>query len=352
MRGQMTTSVTLPADKTPEGIPRRPLAITMGDPAGCGPQITARAWEALRHEPECAGYVIGDPALYKPYCPVQTFIQASDVANIWPHALPVRPIAVEMPTVEIGKPDKALAQWIISSIEIAVGDAFYNNSFGQAGAVVTNPISKAVLYEAGFEHPGHTEFLAYLTASEENPNPKPVMMLVGGSLRVALATIHMPLMKVGSALSKEFLIEIANITHRDLKERFGFERPRLVFTGLNPHAGENGTIGREEIDIINPAAAALRAGGIDIADARPGDTVFAEALAGHYDAVIAMTHDQGLIPVKTLDMWGGVNCTLGLPIIRTSPDHGTAYEAAAAGNARPDSLIAAIRLAAKLVDAK
>ena len=324
----------------------------MGDPAGCGPQITARAWAALKDEPECAAYVIGDPALYKPYCPVLTVYQTSDVARTWPHALPVRPIAVEIPPVEVGKPDKALAQWIISSIEIAVGDALYNNSFGQAGAVVTNPISKAVLYSAGFEHPGHTEFLAYLTASDDNPNPEPVMMLVGGGLRVALATIHVPLIQVADLLTVESLINIAKITHRDLIVRFGIESPRLTFTGLNPHAGESGTIGHEEIDIINPAAAVLRAKGIDIADARPGDTVFAEALEGKFDAVIAMTHDQGLIPVKTLDMWGGVNCTLGLPIIRTSPDHGTAYEAAAAGNARPDSLIAAIRLAAKLAATK
>lgn len=335
----------------PGASQKAPIAITMGDPAGCGPQITAGAWHSLKDQPECAAYVIGDPSLYEPYGPVQTILNTSDVAEIWSHALPVRPITGRMPTVKIGTPNKDLAPWIIASIEIAVSAALFNNP-DQASAVVTNPISKAVLYEAGFEHPGHTEYLAHLCQSDQNPALKPVMMLIGGGLRVALATIHMPLMDVGKSLSIRGLTEVAQITHHDLVNRFGIKHPRLVFTGLNPHAGESGSIGREEIDIINPAANLLRNEGIDIADARPGDTVFAEALAGAYDAVIAMTHDQGLIPVKTLDIWGGTNCTLGLPIIRTSPDHGTAFDAAAAKNARPDSLIAAIKLAAKLVSVR
>ena len=263
---------------------------------------------------------------------------------------PIAPLSDGMPEPVPGAPDSAVSKWIIESIERAVRDVHLGGTFGSAAAIVTNPISKAGLYETGFQFPGHTEFLAHLTKGNDTLPPKPVMMLVGGGLRVALATIHMPLMQVGSALTKDLLVDVARITHTDLQRRFGIARPRLVFTGLNPHAGESGTIGREEIEIINPAATALRAADIDISDARPGDTVFAEALAGEYDAVIAMTHDQGLIPVKTLDIWGGVNCTLGLPIIRTSPDHGTAYEAAAAGNARPDSLIAAILLAATLVD--
>ena len=327
---------------------RSPIAITMGDPAGCGPQITARAWQHLRDDPICAAYVIGEPSLYHTYCPVEVISQPNAVTDAWPNALPVLPLTKGMNPVTPGKPSEKQASWIIESIERAVEDALG----GHASAVVTNPISKAGLYEAGFEFPGHTEFLAHLCSNENSLPPTPVMMLIGGGLRVALATIHMPLMQVGSALSKDLLVEIAQITHGDLQLRFGIDNPRLVFTGLNPHAGESGTIGREEIDIINPAATALRTLGIDVKDARPGDTVFAEALAGDFDAVIAMTHDQGLIPVKTLDIWGGVNCTLGLPIVRTSPDHGTAYEAAAAGNARPDSLIAAIRLAANLVGKK
>ncbi len=331
---------------------RAPIAITMGDPAGCGPQITARAWAALKDEPECAAYVIGDPALYEPFCAIREVRNTAEAVEVWSQALPVRPMASKMPPIETGASNKVTSKWIISSIENAVADALTRDPDMQASAIVTNPISKAALYASGFEYPGHTEFLAHLCAKGDQQAPEPVMMLVGGGLRVALATIHVPLIQVADLLTVESLINIAKITHRDLIVRFGIESPRLTFTGLNPHAGEAGTIGHEEIDIINPAAAILRAKGIDIADARPGDTVFAEALEGKFDAVIAMTHDQGLIPVKTLDMWGGVNCTLGLPIIRTSPDHGTAYEAAAAGTARPDSLIAAIRLAANLAGAE
>ena len=220
---------------------------------------------------------------------------------------------------------------------------------GQAAAIVTNPINKAVLYEAGFSFPGHTEYIADLCATAQAPI-KPVMMLVGGGLRVALASIHVPLMRVLEHITPDALNETALITHEAMQKDFGIAQPKLVFSGLNPHAGEDGKIGTDERDIINPVAASLRSRGIDIADARPGDTVFHEALSGAYDAVIAMTHDQGLIPVKTLDMWGGVNTTLGLPIIRTSPDHGTAYEAAAAASCRPDSLIAALKLAAELAE--
>ena len=159
-------------------------------------------------------------------------------------------------------------------------------------------------------------------------------------------------MQVGKALTVPGLVELGHIVAQAMTRDFGIPAPRLAFSGLNPHAGEDGTIGDEELKIINPAAHALRLAGIDISDARPGDTVFAEALSGAYDAVIAMTHDQGLIPVKTLDFWGGVNVTLGLPVVRTSPDHGTAYDAAAAGTARPDSLIAALRLAAAMATAR
>ena len=346
----MTVSAT---QSDPTGQPRAergPIALTMGDPAGCGPQITARAWNALRHSQEHASYVIGDPSLYERYCPVEIIQHAMDTFDVWPNTLPVAPLSEPMPTIIPGSPDTSAANAIIESIERAVSDVTTDGPFGRSAAVVTNPISKAGLYEAGFEFPGHTEFLSHLCQGNQSAPLKPVMMLVGGGLRVALATIHIPLMEVGKTLSRRLLEEVAHITHADLQHRFGIDRPRLVFTGLNPHAGESGTIGREEIDIINPAADALRDHGIDIRDARPGDTVFSEMLAGQFDAIIAMTHDQGLIPVKTLDIWGGVNCTLGLPIIRTSPDHGTAYEAAAAGNARPDSLIAAIQLAAKMVD--
>ncbi|MEL6831282.1 MAG: 4-hydroxythreonine-4-phosphate dehydrogenase PdxA, partial [Pseudomonadota bacterium] len=175
-----------------------------------------------------------------------------------------------------------------------------------------------------------------------------VMMLVGGGLKVALATIHIPLRDVSERLNTDDLARVAQTVHNSLKSDFGCASPRIAFSGLNPHAGELGTIGREEVELINPVAAQLRNMGLDISDARPGDTVFNEALDGGFDAVIAMTHDQGLIPVKVLDFWGGVNTTLGLPIIRTSPDHGTAYDAAKAETVRADSLIAAIKLASEM----
>ena len=325
--------------------PSLPLALTMGDPAGCGPQITAAAWQALRAAPGISAYVIGEPSLYTDHCDVSVITSPGDAGRVWPEALPVLPITEPLGPVETGTPSAQHAPTTLASIRQAVQSV----QGGEASAVVTNPISKAVLYEAGFAHPGHTEFLAELCLTDRDAEPLlPVMMLVGGGLRVALATIHIPLTEVASALSIDHLTRTAEIVHADLQSRFGIRSPRLAFTGLNPHAGESGTIGREEVDIINPAAATLRSVGVDIVDARPGDTVFAEMLDGQFDAIIAMTHDQGLIPVKTLDFWGGVNCTLGLPIIRTSPDHGTAYDAAAAGTARPDSLIAAIRLAADM----
>ena len=313
-----------------------PLAVTMGDPAGCGPQITAAAWKALQGDASCAFYVIGWPELYRDV-PVEMIGAPADAAAVFSRALPVLPLNGAR-AVTPGKPDPETAAGIIASIELATAHA----QSGLAGAVVTNPIHKALLYGQGFRFPGHTEFIADLCAPAGGAAPEPVMMLTGGGLRVALATIHMPYTAVPGALADGRLPRIARITAAALTRQFGIARPRLAFTGLNPHAGEDGTIGREEIEIINPAAALLRREGIDISDARPGDTVFTEALGGRFDAVIAMTHDQGLIPVKTLDIWGGVNTTLGLPIIRTSPDHGTAYDAAAAGTAKADSLIAAL----------
>lgn len=318
-----------------------PLALTMGDPAGCGPAITALAWQALKNE-GTPFYVVGWRGLYGAV-PGELISSPGEAAGIFGRALPVLALSGEV-AVSPGKPDPAAAPAIIRSIELATAHALQ----GKAGAAVTNPISKALLYGQGFRFPGHTEFIAHLCAPKSGEAPEPVMMLTGGGLKVALATIHMPYADVPAAIADGRLLRIARITDAALKRDFGILRPRIAFTGLNPHAGEDGTIGREEVEIINPAAARLRAEGIDICDARPGDTVFAEALGGRFDAVIAMTHDQGLIPVKTLDIWGGVNTTLGLPIVRTSPDHGTAYDAAAAGTARADSLIAALKAAAQM----
>jgi len=323
----------------------------MGDPAGVGPIITWSAW-AARRTGQGPFYVLAEPAVMAAASAASgikadiAIIEAPhQAATVFADRLPVLPVF--SPTPQPGQPDIATVPAIELSIRLAVRHA----STGQAGAVVTNPIAKSLLYRAGFQHPGHTEFLAEL-ASEGGPAPLPVMMLCGGGLRVALATIHRPLASVPAALSIDLIVRVGRIVAAALNRDFGFDAPRIGLCGLNPHAGEDGTIGREEVDIINPAAMRLRAEGIEISDARPGDTIFHEARQGRFDAVIAMYHDQGLIPVKTLDMWGGVNVTLGLPFIRTSPDHGTAYDAAASGIARPDSLLAAIDIASAMALAR
>lgn len=314
----------------------------MGDPAGCGPAITVDAWKMLRGSLSDGFYVIGDPALFD--CPCTVIKSPEQTPSVFGDRLPVLQLANALPDIVPGTPNSDTAPSIIESIETATLHALE----GKAGGVVTNPISKSVLYAAGFKHPGHTEFIASICERETGTPCPPVMMLVGGGLKVALATIHIPLLDVSSKLTPKLLRQVAKTTAHALARDLGARNPRIAFTGLNPHAGESGTIGLEEQDIINPVAAELRAEGIDISDARPADTVFAEMLDGRFDAIIAMTHDQGLIPVKTLDFWGGVNTTLGLPIIRTSPDHGTAYDAARDGSARADSLIAAIRLASQM----
>lgn len=269
----------------------------------------------------------------------------SEAGKVFAEALPVFDIpgGPALP----GKPDPASAPAVIRSIRLAVE----HTRAGKAAAVVTNPIAKALLYRAGFKHPGHTEYLAELAANGAAA-PRAVMMLAGGGLRVALTTIHRPLASVIPSLSTNLIVEIGLIVDSALRRDFGIAHPRIGLCGVNPHAGEDGEIGREEIEIINPAAVKLRARTIDISDARPGDTIFHEARAGRFDAVIAMYHDQGLIPVKTLDMWGGVNVTLGLPFIRTSPDHGVVYDAAATGVAKADSLIAAITMADRMAHAR
>lgn len=326
----------------PMSTPHAPLCLTMGDPAGCGPSITMAAWKALQGESDQSFYVRGAPALYDGV-PTTRISDPGEAAGAFARALPVMALECETGPVETGHPNPKSARATLESIRQCVGDV----TAGRASGLVTNPISKSLLSRAGFGHPGHTEFLAELCQGEGRA-AEPVMMLVGGGLRVALATIHMPLVQAIRSIKGDRLQTVARIVDRALRSDFGLTQPRIVFTGLNPHAGEDGLLGEEEIEIINPAAADLRAEGIQVEDARPADTVFAEALSGRFDAVIAMTHDQGLIPVKTLDMWGGVNTTLGLPIIRTSPDHGTAYDAARLGTARADSLVAAIRLATEM----
>jgi len=262
-------------------------------------------------------------------CPSKA-VSLSDTANTFLDHLPV--IDIENTGISA----------ITDSIVMAVTNALE----GKASAVVTNPIAKDVLYAAGFNHPGHTEYLGELTKHEQAPYAQgPVMMLSGGGLRVALETVHMPLIEAAKSISKESVINTATVMYGALQCDFGIKSPRISLSGLNPHAGENGNLGREEINIINPAAEALRDKGITVTNAQSADTLFHAEARQNYDAVLAMYHDQGLIPVKRLDFHGGVNITLGLPIVRTSPDHGTAFNIAGQGIARADSLIAAIKTA-------
>jgi 4-hydroxythreonine-4-phosphate dehydrogenase len=312
------------------------LALTMGDPSGIGPEITASAWHALRHTGP-AFRVIADPALFAGRVPVR--IVDGPEAQVFPDALPVNPVALAAPATP-GRPDPANATAVIASIERAVIMA----QLGSASAVVTNPINKAVLKAAGFAHPGHTEFLAALTGA----TGAEIMMLASPDLRVVPVTIHVSLRQALNQLTTAAIIHTARITHAALIQDFGIAAPRLAIAGLNPHAGESGHMGSEEITLIAPAIAALRAEGIDASGPWPPDTMFTAQARPRYDVAICQYHDQALIPLKTLDMTGGVNITLGLPIVRTSPDHGTAYDIAGKGIADAGSLIAALRMAAEI----
>ncbi|HEY4032200.1 MAG TPA: 4-hydroxythreonine-4-phosphate dehydrogenase PdxA [Caulobacteraceae bacterium] len=326
-----------------------PLALTLGDPAGVGPEITAKAWRALKDEGP-AFVVIGDRDLLTAQgVPTVEVARLADGAQAFAAAAPVLHQPVSAP-VQAGVPSPAHAPAIIGWIETAVALALR----GEASGIVTAPIAKAPLYAAGFRFPGHTEFLADLTASAPMPEAEgltergPVMMLASGDLRTVLATIHEPYAKAPGLLSVARIVHVATVTAQALARDFGIERPRLAVAGLNPHAGESGQIGREEVETIAPAVAALRALGIDAVGPRPADTLFHPEARRTYDAAVCMYHDQALIPVKMLDFWGGVNITLGLPVVRVSPDHGTGYDVAGQGIARPDSLIAAIRAAAAI----
>lgn len=315
----------------------------MGDPAGVGPTLCWDVWESRRASAR-SFYVVAIPDVMARASrgrPTALISEPREACSAFSDSLPILPI--DGASVTPGWPDVAAVPAIAAAIRIGVEHA----KAGHAAGVVTSPIAKSLMYRGGFRHAGHTEYLAELGGIS-----RPVMMLVGGGLRVALATIHTPLARVPTVLSTDLIVDVGRITAAALRRDFGLKAPRIGLCGLNPHAGEDGAIGREEIDVINPAAAILRAEGVDISDARPGDTIFHEHRGGQFDAVIAMYHDQGLIPVKTLDLWGGVNVTLGLPFIRTSPDHGTAYDAAAAGTARPDSMLAAFDLADAMARAR
>ena len=320
-----------------------PLALTMGDPAGIGGEIAVAAWRALRSEGP-AFCAIDDPArLGALGAPVAEIAAADEAGEVFRDALPVLPEPLAAPAPP-GAPDPANAPCVIRSIERAVALA----RSGAAGAVVTNPINKKALHDgAGFAFPGHTEFLAQLGGVR-----RAVMMIAGPELRVVPVTIHLPLAEAVARLDRRAIEETVRIADAALRRDFGVDAPRIAVSGLNPHAGEEGAMGREEIEIITPALDALRDEGIDARGPLPGDTMFHPAARARYDAAVCMYHDQALIPAKTLSFEEGVNVTLGLPFIRTSPDHGTAYDIAGRGVARPDSLIAALRLAARMADAR
>jgi 4-hydroxythreonine-4-phosphate dehydrogenase len=324
-----------------------PLALTMGDPAGIGGELTLRAWLALRGTTRCF-VALDDPerlaalaAAIGCEVPICLVSETSAAAETFSAALPVLPVRLAVPAMP-GRPDKANARAVIESIERATKLALSS----AVGGVVTNPINKAALYDAGFAYPGHTEFLAALTGAQG----KQIMMLASPQLRVVPVTVHASLRDSLAMLSTEMILVAARTAHAALRRDFGIARPRLAMAGLNPHAGEQGALGDEESTIIAPAIAALRADGIDVSGPWPPDTMFTAAARARYDVAICMYHDQGLIPLKTLDMDHGVNVTLGLPIVRTSPDHGTAYDIAGQGVADPTSLIAAIELAAALTE--
>jgi 4-hydroxythreonine-4-phosphate dehydrogenase len=322
-----------------------PIALTMGDPAGIGLELALSAWREragapffLLADPEAVAGVDRRLGLSTPI----EITRPERAAEVFGRALPVVPLAARV-SAEPGKPDPANAPAILESIARAVEYV----RLGAARAIVTNPIAKKTLYDAGFSHPGHTEYLGEL-ARAWGGEATPVMMIWSPLLAVVPVTIHIPLAQVPGALSRDLIETTARIVEADLRRRFKLARPRLAVAGLNPHAGEGGAIGREEIDIIAPAVAALRAEGLDVVGPLPADTMFHAKARARYDVALTMYHDQGLIPAKTLAFDEGVNVTLGLPFVRTSPDHGTAFDIAGRGVADPTSLTAALKLAARL----
>jgi 4-hydroxythreonine-4-phosphate dehydrogenase len=326
----------------------KPLALTSGEPAGIGPDITIKAWLRRNELKLPPFYLIGDRDLLGRRAKMLGLdvkladVSADDALETFANALPVVATG-EAATARPGHPDDSSAAAALASIRQAVGDVVA----GRASAVVTNPINKSVLYRAGFRHPGHTEFLAELAAAGARA-PQPVMLLWSPALAVVPVTIHLSLRDAIAQLSSELIVATARIVAADLKSRFGLAHPRLAISGLNPHAGEDGSLGSEDRDIVAPAIEILRGDGIEVRGPLPADTMFHEAARKTYDCAICMYHDQALIPVKTLAFDDAVNVTLGLPFIRTSPDHGTAFDIAGTGAANPSSLIAALRLAARM----
>jgi 4-hydroxythreonine-4-phosphate dehydrogenase len=322
-----------------------PLALTMGEPAGIGGEIALKAWLG-RGEGVPPFYAVDDPGRLARLAaglgwpvPVRPIGEPAEASEIFATALPVAPIGAAL-RGRPGQPDPADAAAVVGAIDAAVADV----RAGRAAALVTNPIHKDTLYRAGFRHPGHTEYLAELAGCGATA----IMMLVCPELRVVPVTIHLALRRVAETLTRDMIVHAGRVAAAALRRDFAIAAPVLAVAGLNPHAGEAGGLGREEIEIIEPALAELRRAGIDARGPFAADTMFHAEARRAYDAALCMYHDQALIPIKTIDFDGGVNVTLGLPFVRTSPDHGTAFAIAGTGRARPHSLIAALRLAARM----
>lgn len=334
--------------------PPRPLALTMGDPAGIGPDIILMAWQR-RHKDQLPPFVVlGCPALFASRAealgipvPVERISSPTETHETFTSALPIYPLPLEK-TVNPGRPDPASAAQTINAIDKAVEWTLN----GAASAIVTAPINKSVLTQAGFSHPGHTEYLAELCTQDGSRPLRPVMLIAAPALRVVPVTVHIPLADVPKSLSQDLIVETVTITHQAMQDHFSIKNPRIGMTGLNPHAGDSGLLGAEEIEIIVPAIQQLKSNGITVNGPLPADAAFQKRSRSQYDVIVAMYHDQALIPVKTLAFDEAVNVTLGLPIIRTSPDHGTAYDLAGTGKAIPDSFLASIRLANQLTTSR
>jgi 4-hydroxythreonine-4-phosphate dehydrogenase len=331
----------------------QPLALTLGEPAGIGPDLALAVWHRRAELGIPAFYIVADPDFLRRRAqrlglvvPISIGAPSSAAAE-FAARLPVVALDVET-SAEPGRPDRTSAPAAIASIRRAVSDVMA----GSASAVVTNPIAKNVLYKSGFAEPGHTEFLATLVREATGKSLHPVMLLWAPELAVVPVTIHLPLREIFDRLTTQLIVDTGRIVARDLRTRFRIARPRLAVAGLNPHAGEQGALGTEDGAIVAPAVARLVADGIDAKGPLPADSLFHQAARATYDAALCMYHDQALIPIKTLAFDHAVNVTLGLPFARTSPDHGTAFDIAGTGKADPASLVAALRLAARMAAAE
>ncbi len=332
----------------------RPLIVTMGDPAGVGPEIIARAWSVLGSAPGPLApvapfVVVGDADVLKAQGqPVEAVLSPADAAGVFGRAIPVLHHPAPAP-VTAGQPEPAnavaVADWIERGVDLVLS--------GEGCGLVTAPIAKAPMYASGFRFPGHTEFIAELTADVPFSGTRgPVMMLTAQNLRACLVTIHVPIDQLPELVTGERVARVARVVHESMKRDFGIAAPRLALAALNPHAGEGGAIGLQEVTVLRPAAEALRAEGLNITDPLPADTLFHEEARARYDAVVCLYHDLALIPVKTLDFWGGAHAPPALLLVRTAPAHGIAFDIAGKRVARADSFIAAVRLASEMASAR